>query len=177
MNINVRYLVLFFFFSCFFFNDTATTEIYTLSLHDALPILAPVCLDAGIAGCATGQCPIGLVDIRKRAHHGGDRDASPQLLDVLEGPPVEVLTAEERLLPIHDEVLGMHHAPGQFRRRVAAHFDSPMSREPVKGLRVGLVELLFGEEPDPHPALCRGFYRFDDAFQGASGGVAGVELG
>src|SRR3712207_8488939 len=23
---------------CFFFNDTATTEIYTLSLHDALPI-------------------------------------------------------------------------------------------------------------------------------------------
>ena len=30
--------MLFFFF---FFNDTATTEIYTLSLHDALPI----CLD------------------------------------------------------------------------------------------------------------------------------------
>src|SRR2546427_4356527 len=29
--------VVFFFF--FFFNDTATTEIYTLSLHDALPIL------------------------------------------------------------------------------------------------------------------------------------------
>src|SRR3712207_7803700 len=26
----------------FFFNDTATTEIYTLSLHDALPISAPV---------------------------------------------------------------------------------------------------------------------------------------
>src|SRR2546430_11385552 len=26
------------FLSCFFFNDTATTEIYTLSLHDALPI-------------------------------------------------------------------------------------------------------------------------------------------
>src|SRR5260221_8792920 len=31
------YLLFFF----FFFNDTATTEIYTLSLHDALPI----CLD------------------------------------------------------------------------------------------------------------------------------------
>src|SRR2546429_3328861 len=29
-------MFLFFFF--FFFNDTATTEIYTLSLHDALPI-------------------------------------------------------------------------------------------------------------------------------------------
>src|SRR2546430_13125185 len=27
----------------FFFNDTATTEIYTLSLHDALPISTPRC--------------------------------------------------------------------------------------------------------------------------------------
>src|SRR3712207_9372094 len=27
--------------SFFFFNDTATTEIYTLSLHDALPICVP----------------------------------------------------------------------------------------------------------------------------------------
>src|SRR2546422_5642866 len=27
--------------SFFFFNDTATTEIYTLSLHDALPISQP----------------------------------------------------------------------------------------------------------------------------------------
>src|SRR3712207_7312850 len=30
----MRFLLVFF----FFFNDTATTEIYTLSLHDALPI-------------------------------------------------------------------------------------------------------------------------------------------
>src|SRR2546426_4373118 len=28
-------------FFIFFFNDTATTEIYTLSLHDALPICLP----------------------------------------------------------------------------------------------------------------------------------------
>src|SRR5437016_10004883 len=26
---------------CYFFNDTSPTEIYTLSLHDALPILVP----------------------------------------------------------------------------------------------------------------------------------------
>src|SRR5437879_10035745 len=32
-------LLIFFFF---FFNDTATTEIYTLSLHDALPIFPDV---------------------------------------------------------------------------------------------------------------------------------------
>ena len=30
----------------FFFNDTATTEIYTLSLHDALPIYCPVLVAA-----------------------------------------------------------------------------------------------------------------------------------
>src|SRR5688572_33490657 len=33
-------LFLIFFLLFFFFNDTPTTEIYTLSLHDALPILA-----------------------------------------------------------------------------------------------------------------------------------------
>src|SRR5256885_6940472 len=35
----VKHLLFLFFF--FFFNDTATTEIYTLSLHDALPICEP----------------------------------------------------------------------------------------------------------------------------------------
>src|SRR2546429_6342463 len=36
----------------FFFNDTATTEIYTLSLHDALPIYVQIleCKTAGING-------------------------------------------------------------------------------------------------------------------------------
>src|SRR6266513_5230708 len=33
--------LMFFVFFFFFFNDTATTEIYTLSLHDALPIWSP----------------------------------------------------------------------------------------------------------------------------------------
>src|SRR5205085_12653110 len=41
-------LFLFFLFFFFFFNDTATTEIYTLSLHDALPIFI-VALDVATA--------------------------------------------------------------------------------------------------------------------------------
>src|SRR3712207_7035547 len=36
-----------------FFNDTATTEIYTLSLHDALPISCPV----RTAGCSPPSAP------------------------------------------------------------------------------------------------------------------------
>src|ERR1019366_10558939 len=40
----------------FFFNDTATTEIYTLSLHDALPISLCLCVptaSCGAPGCCT----------------------------------------------------------------------------------------------------------------------------
>src|SRR3989442_4864895 len=40
----------------FFFNDTATTEIYTLSLHDALPISTPTCR-AGRASCRGRRPP------------------------------------------------------------------------------------------------------------------------
>src|SRR2546430_15999314 len=36
--------------SFFFFNDTATTEIYTLSLHDALPISIGRPVRAGLPG-------------------------------------------------------------------------------------------------------------------------------
>src|SRR5438270_6543905 len=36
--ISIYLFPLYFLFFFFFFNDTATTEIYTLSLHDALPI-------------------------------------------------------------------------------------------------------------------------------------------
>src|ERR1035441_11115445 len=50
----ISFLLHFFTFFFFFFNDTATTEIYTLSLHDALPIWTawtsdriPMCRCAG----------------------------------------------------------------------------------------------------------------------------------
>src|SRR6266850_6499326 len=52
------------FFFFFFFNDTATTEIYTLSLHDALPICdstppAKVCSRnrASPSGATSRNCP------------------------------------------------------------------------------------------------------------------------
>src|SRR5256885_10004989 len=41
----------------FFFNDTATTEIYTLSLHDALPISRLVRLLAKQTGVASDRFP------------------------------------------------------------------------------------------------------------------------
>src|SRR3712207_7918362 len=43
------------FYIFFFFNDTATTEIYTLSLHDALPICRPACRSSSCgAACRPG---------------------------------------------------------------------------------------------------------------------------
>src|SRR2546426_219167 len=41
----------------FFFNDTATTEIYTLSLHDALPTSRPLCQKICYSDC-TKNCPL-----------------------------------------------------------------------------------------------------------------------
>src|SRR5215204_7779225 len=48
-------------YRCFFFNDTATTEIYTLSLHDALPISAPsmraLAMSMRCSACSAGSRP------------------------------------------------------------------------------------------------------------------------
>src|SRR2546427_8670744 len=69
----------------FFFNDTATTEIYTLSLHDALPILAHDVLGRGDAP----HEPLHGEDVRRREHgrdpgHGGSGrlDDDALLLDL-----------------------------------------------------------------------------------------------
>src|SRR3712207_8251768 len=66
-------LKLFFFF---FFNDTATTEIYTLSLHDALPISGnsalgapPVC--GVLSSCDERAAGTGMPKTRP-AYPGGD---------------------------------------------------------------------------------------------------------
>src|ERR1039457_7662739 len=49
----------------FFFNDTATTEIYTLSLHDALPISGGSAKDSGAAGMGGNS---GMPDARSEEH-------------------------------------------------------------------------------------------------------------
>src|SRR5437667_7543003 len=55
-------------FSCFFFNDTATTEIYTLSLHDALPIFAGGCAGTGWACAVALPCSAGSFQNRSEEH-------------------------------------------------------------------------------------------------------------
>src|SRR5436190_22165332 len=46
----------------FFFNNTPTTKIYTLSLHDALPIYAPfaACSPRNVPTATKRELPVGL---------------------------------------------------------------------------------------------------------------------
>src|SRR2546430_8383949 len=55
----------------FFFNDTATTEIYTLSLHDALPI----CHEDQLVG-PRGRCLSGAGRFAELSAHGADRKST-----------------------------------------------------------------------------------------------------
>src|SRR2546423_7370610 len=48
---------------CFFFNDTATTEIYPLSLHDALPILSRTRLGRDMRACEQDQTMASLLGV------------------------------------------------------------------------------------------------------------------
>src|SRR2546427_9268674 len=60
----------FFCFYFFFFNDTATTEIYTLSLHDALPI-------SGVGSCSARSSACGRVSRRTAGGRGPGARGEP----------------------------------------------------------------------------------------------------
>src|SRR3712207_8023312 len=70
----------------FFFNDTATTEIYTLSLHDALPIFRRntppgreppgSCLPARVTLTTTRPRPLGPTDTEGERHARSEEHTS-----------------------------------------------------------------------------------------------------
>src|SRR2546429_5891891 len=57
-------IVLFF----FFFNDTATTEIYTLSLHDALPISFECAEGSALTFAKSNHCRVIGCTVRSEEH-------------------------------------------------------------------------------------------------------------
>src|SRR6266480_3252657 len=91
-------------FSCsfdgvfFFFNDTATTEIYTLSLHDALPIFGAL-LDVDLhkdtpdrlnAALVAGDLDIGPISLVEYLRHADDLLLLPDLAVGSDGPVLSV---------------------------------------------------------------------------------------
>jgi len=90
-----------FFFFFFFFNDTATTEIYTLSLHDALPILVWV-----------------------RFHEPVDDELRAELTRLVRRRGSAARRAAERVEPIEVVV----DDPRGERQRIVGHLEPPQVR-------------------------------------------------
>src|SRR3712207_7349753 len=67
------------YFYFFFFNDTATTEIYTLSLHDALPISSPIIASARMESVSGRTIHVRAQVLEPRvAQQGHDRAAGTE---------------------------------------------------------------------------------------------------
>src|SRR5258708_927109 len=86
----------------FFFNDTATTEIYTLSLHDALPIFTT---ETAI------ECPPALLyAAAPRAHHdlSSSRESTMNPLDTIKGTLIAGLVVTIALAVVVTQYTGLN---------------------------------------------------------------------
>src|SRR3712207_6688758 len=159
----------------FFFNDTATTEIYTLSLHDALPISADqVVLVAAVAvaggvGVVLEQVDVAGDALLGEALLGVDQEALEDPLPrlVVDDELGEVVALGGRVLGV---AAGVEVEPGAVAQedvRAAAPGDHPpeqVARDlvrgepalPLEGARDAVLGL-DAEDPSVHdPRLGRG---------------------
>src|SRR5918996_329713 len=158
---SIHFISLNFFF--FFFNDTATTEIYTLSLHDALPISRDG--DGGIVPAASqgdlardrrgGSHLLGddqrLHQHRRRPRHGGARRTAPRGHGVLAVPPDRGrgrrrshhrgrarrgrLPPQQERRALHGALRAQQQGPREPRRRVASDDHRDQGRARLRAAR------------------------------------------
>src|SRR2546428_4338479 len=88
----------------FFFNDTATTEIYTLSLHDALPISRG--FPARFSRAGSQPLPLALRPVLRRADEHFDQIIVQSVVELtLEGPfklwMIEVAGMKFEIISMH----------------------------------------------------------------------------
>src|SRR6476661_10843025 len=88
----------------FFFNDTATTEIYTLSLHDALPIL-PETGHRSQARC----CPSGAASTARSEEHTSELQSHLKLV-------CRLLLEKKKRNPNNRDLNATHHLIARFLR-------------------------------------------------------------
>src|SRR6266511_4336890 len=81
----VKMLSIYLLFVIFFFNDTATTEIYTLSLHDALPISSGPKHSKQACCAASGKR---APQPRQTSSRAGESVERPPSVDVMRGLPL-----------------------------------------------------------------------------------------
>src|SRR2546423_7553800 len=94
---------LFFFF--FFFNDTATTEIYTLSLHDALPISPNWVMRS--AAISAWPCSSLSTPRKSKAMRSEEHTSELQSLAYL---VCRLLLEKKKILPVLGRVCALHHS-------------------------------------------------------------------
>src|SRR3712207_7195619 len=87
---------------CFFcfFNDTATTEIYTLSLHDALPI----------SDLVEAEAPIGLERAVLAPDAVDERDRRRERVRIVQEPVVDLVLLRVEVLDRKSTRLNSSHA-------------------------------------------------------------------
>src|SRR6266480_4237258 len=116
----------------FFFNDTATTEIYTLSLHDALPISSSAISPSALSRrpSSSGSCP---ARSRRSEEHTSELQSHVNLVCRL------LLEKKYRCLPcsahhradLHARgiVLGVHHGEAHHNLDVDVFFNDTATTE------------------------------------------------
>src|SRR5438132_6995383 len=67
-------------FISFFFNDTSTSEIYTLSLHDALPICRPTSSARAAGSCLTGWSTTPFPPVKRSEEHTSELQSHSELV-------------------------------------------------------------------------------------------------
>src|SRR6266487_345862 len=90
------FLVVLFFF---FFNDTATTEIYTLSLHDALQISAALTAEGLPVSAQTAWQILGAEGIPRLPRRDEGRRGPPAKLDPVQAARLPGWPAADMALP------------------------------------------------------------------------------
>src|SRR3712207_9275190 len=129
-------MLIFLHFFIFFFNDTATTEIYTLSLHDALPIwldgVAGVDADLDRLAERVRALAVEADDVAgELRRYGEGLEAEPGRLDVVE----ERLGALGRLKRKRGGTIPAGRGRAQGRR--ARRHDPPGARQAADGAGAG----------------------------------------
>src|SRR2546425_12086541 len=115
----------------FFFNDTATTEIYTLSLHDALPIFDPAQLVDHQEGRDQGHLQ------RQHQRAQDHQEQEPVAGKAKLGEPVAGERAEDDVAEHHrrgdDGAVEEEPREGRSRERVAVVLGVPDGGNPLRG--------------------------------------------
>src|SRR6267378_1088196 len=170
--------LLYFAFLCFyffFFNDTATTEIYTLSLHDALPIY---CRDLAGQEDAGADAVDAFLHVDRMAHRddtvlGGGVERAGEAADEAAGHRGGV--DDQPVPPRPHDRQGHRHALRRGRQVAVDHqlgvFRGQLVPMPVVDVDPGIVE----EDVQPADLILDEFA--DAAHRGGVGEVAGLDMG